>query len=186
MDLFRTLYPRKELSARALAVTSHLTALNPSNYSIWSYRADILIDGHDEDLGGDSKATRLRRELDWMEEMAARNMKSYQVWQHRRLIVSALQDPSTELAFTASVLAKDSKNYHTWAYRQWILSQFGGIGEKKGRSSHPELWDGELSYTTQLIDEDVRNNSAWNHRFFVLFGSGSTGTPRDVLETEIQ
>lgn len=171
MDLFRTLYPKREYSARTLALTTHLAALNPSSYSVWSYRADILLDGRDEALGGESRSIRLARELDWMEEMARGNMKSYQVWQHRRLILSALGDPSRELAFISSVLAKDAKNYHTWAYRQWVLSEFGGlhVSQRKNPPPYPQLWDGELAYTDKLLDQDVRNNSAWNHRFFVVF-----------------
>ena len=95
-------------------------------------------------------------------------MKSYQVWQHRRMILSALGDPSTELNFIDSVLAKDGKNYHTWAYRQWVLAQYGGLpGGGAEKASHPGLWEGELAYATKLIGEDVRNNSAWNHRYYV-------------------
>ncbi|CAO1617922.1 unnamed protein product [Parajaminaea phylloscopi] len=175
MDLFRALYPRKELSPRTLALTAHLASLNPSSYSVWSYRADILIDGTDEGLG--SREDRLIRELEWMEEMARGNMKSYQVWQHRRLILSALGDPSRELAFIASVLDKDAKNYHTWAYRQWVLAQYAGLASSPSSHppTHPELWDGELAYTDKLLTDDVRNNSAWNHRFFVVFARGAGG-----------
>jgi len=36
---------------------------------------------------------------------------------HRQKIVEWLDDPSTELEFTASVLAIDSKNYHAWQHR---------------------------------------------------------------------
>lgn len=175
MDLFRTLYPAKELSPRALALTTHLTKLNPSNYSIWSYRADILIDGNQQGLG--DKTTRLQDELDWMEATTKDNLKSYQVWQHRRLILSALsasrQDASIdiprELTFISSVLSKDSKNYHTWAYRQWILCQYALPGDDQADKS--EIWKRELQYTDNLLREDGRNNSAWNHRFFLLFGS---------------
>ncbi|CAO1622072.1 unnamed protein product [Sympodiomycopsis kandeliae] len=172
MDIFRTLYPKKEYSARALALTTHLVKLCPSNYSIWSYRADILIDGSQDKLG--DKAKRLQGELDWMEATTKDNLKSYQVWQHRRLILSALSasnntntiDISRELAFISSVLGKDSKNYHTWAYRQWILCQYASSSEP----DH-EVWKSELRYTDTLLKDDGRNNSAWNHRFFLLFGS---------------
>ncbi|PWN26626.1 protein prenylyltransferase [Jaminaea rosea] len=171
MDLLRTMQPKREFSDRALALTTHLVSLNPSSYTVWAYRADVLLEGQE---GGEEKRKKLRRELDWMEELARGNMKSYQVWQHRRMILSALGDPSTELSFIESVLNKDSKNYHTWAYRQWVLAQYGGLpsGSARDKPTHPELWEGEVGYTTKLIDEDVRNNSAWNHRFFVIFGSG--------------
>lgn len=204
MDLFRTLHPQRELSARALALTTHLAMLNPSSYSVWAYRADILVDGPatispgaDARLGSRGlgpKVARLRRELAWMEEMARGNMKSYQVWQHRRLILSALDlalqegaghDPADgdafgedlvrELAFIGTVLARDSKNYHTWAYRQWVLAHYGGLGPAgaptAAQGKRPWLWEPELAYTQSLLVADARNNSAWNHRFFLLFGS---------------
>lgn len=169
MDLFRTLYPRKELSPRTLALTTHLARLNPSSYSIWSYRADILIDANEDAMG--AKTKRLQDELDWMEATTKDNLKSYQVWQHRRLILSALSasrpdnsiDIPRELAFVSSVLSKDAKNYHTWAYRQWILSQYA--------QNSDQTWKDELKYTDDLLRDDGRNNSAWNHRFFLLFGS---------------
>ncbi|SPO37535.1 related to Protein farnesyltransferase alpha subunit [Pseudozyma flocculosa] len=203
MDLYRSLVsgstvtpagPRThpfELSARALALTEHLVRLNPSHYSIWQYRAKILIEGSpydgdddgDEDGSDDDKRKRiLRRELEFLDLLAHENMKSYQVWQHRRLIVSALGDPSLELAFIADNLARDSKNYHTWAYRQWVLAHFGGLGSASasaatspgaagpGAGAFPQLWDGELDYAEKLLVEDVRNNSAWNHRWFCIFG----------------
>lgn len=177
MDLFRTLYPLKELSPRALALTTHLSALNPSNYSIWSYRADILIDGLDSTLAGVPKSKRLQDELDWMEATTKTNLKSYQVWQHRRLILSALSstrddgaiDMQMELAFIASVLGKDAKNYHTWAYRQWILCQYAKLNDDV--SPNMDVWVSELKYTDDLLKDDGRNNSAWNHRYFLLFGS---------------
>lgn len=125
-----------------------------------------------------------------MEDLARGNMKSYQVWQHRRLILSAIESPSrevleAELDFIGSVLSRDSKNYHTWAYRQWVLAHFAGMpqeeeGQEESGSSAatgvsagklPELWQGELPYTDKLLGQDARNNSAWNHRFFVIFGS---------------
>lgn len=189
MDLFRTLYPRREFSARALALTTHLATLNASSYSVWSYRADILIDGVDPALG--NRAQRLAKELDWMEDMARGNMKSYQVWQHRRLILSALGDPSKELAFVTNVLDKDAKNYHTWAYRQWVLSQYGGLSSASAqRATHPSLWDGELDYIEKLFAEDVRNNSVWNHRFFVVFARGASDIDeeqrRKLVEKEVK
>lgn len=209
MDLFRTLYPRQELSPRALALTTHLVSQNPSTYSIWAYRASILIDGPEQAAEATSapqqsssqsaeptlgrKDARLQRELEWMEEVSSSNLKSYQVWQHRRLILAArlalpmtgekngagVEGPaqliSNELQFIASVLDKDSKNYHTWAYRQWVLAEYAGM-ELPGSPARSEamaaLWQGELPYVNRLLAEDVRNNSAWNHRFFVLFGSG--------------
>lgn len=199
MDLFRALYPQREISPRALALTTHLVSLNPSMYSIWAYRADILISSSSSTPSASSSSSlpglgdrpsRLRRELQWMEDLARGNMKSYQVWQHRRLILSAIESPSrevleAELDFIGSVLSRDSKNYHTWAYRQWVLAHFAGMPQEEEEGQDgvsasgsgadagklPELWEGELPYTDKLLGQDARNNSAWNHRFFIIFGS---------------
>ncbi|KAN0064800.1 CAAX geranylgeranyltransferase alpha subunit [Thecaphora frezii] len=207
-----------ELSPRALALTEHLVRINPSHYSVWQYRAKILIEGtpydnDDHDVEQDrqqrhdqpsSSATGphsedekrkhiLRKELEFLDQLANENMKSYQVWQHRRLIVSALGDPSLELAFIASNLEKDSKNYHTWAYRQWVLAHFGGLEPRPsqaaaaagpGAGAFPQLWDGELEYTEKLLVEDVRNNSAWNHRWFCIFGRRGGARPSDEAQAE--
>lgn len=124
-----------------------------------------------------SKTSRLQRELAWVEEMARTHKKTYQVWQHRKLILSALPSPDLdqEMDFIGTVLTQDSKNYHTWAYRQWLLLQYGGSQQpsdtSNGSTASAKVWDGELAYVQKLLQEDARNNSAWNHRFFILFGS---------------
>lgn len=198
MDLLRSFLSssQPERSPRALALTEHLIRLNASNYSVWHYRAHILLGpsalesiSHLNDLSkqilnnqNDELKKSLEEELDFIEILANENMKSYQVWQHRRLIVTALSDPSKELEFVKNGLKNDSKNYHTWVYRQWVLSHFAGLDhhdvgtgdENLNQCSKlfPELWNGELDYVESLLQEDIRNNSAWNHRYFVLFSSG--------------
>lgn len=139
-------------------------------------------------------------ELKLMDSIAIDFLKTYQVWHHRRLILTALHDsastvspsstsPSTsaqdaaktELAFITRALLADTKNYHTWSYRQWLLAFF----------DLEELWNGELGYVEKLLEEDVRNNSAWHHRFFVVFGrvkggdGAGVGEIQDVLKREL-
>jgi protein farnesyltransferase/geranylgeranyltransferase type-1 subunit alpha len=125
-----------------------------------------------------------------MDELCLKNMKYYQVWSHRKLLLlypstlssssiantfSAIPPkPAQELAYLSRVLATDAKNYHTWAYRQWILTYYG--------DTHPNLWEHELIATDILIEDDVRNNSAWHHRFFISFASGAQS---DVTEREL-
>ena len=99
--------------------------------------------------------------------------------QHRRVIVTALNDPSHELGFTSRALELDAKNYHTWAYRQWALSHFFAEDD-----AH-DAWQGELAYVDQLLDEDVRNNSAWNHRWFVVFAR-ATPASVEVVDREVR
>ena len=80
MDLFRALkqmHPNGvEASERALALTEHLIYLNPANYSVWQYRAQVLL----EMATSDASHQRLRDELDFMDEFAQGNMKNYQIW----------------------------------------------------------------------------------------------------------
>ena len=107
----------------------------------------------------------LESELKLMDDIATKHLKTYQVWHHRRLLVTLLRSlsiASAELSFIAKNLRNDSKNYHTWSYRQWLLAHF----------NDDALWEGELEFVEELIEEDVRNNSAWSHRFFVVFEAG--------------
>jgi protein farnesyltransferase/geranylgeranyltransferase type-1 subunit alpha len=108
-----------------------------------------------------------------MDELAVKFLKNYQVWHHRRLLVTITRKAKQELDFIRKGLQVDEKNYHTWSYRQWILAQFGGTGnnqiEDVGDNS---LWEGELDFIQHMLNNDMRNNSAWHHRFFVVWACG--------------
>ncbi|KAK0542262.1 CAAX geranylgeranyltransferase alpha subunit [Tilletia horrida] len=79
MDLLRALRSSQEHSARALTLTEHLVRLNPSNFTVWDYRAHVLINGtHFTDQSARSQA--LRAELDLLDDMATGSMKNYQIW----------------------------------------------------------------------------------------------------------
>jgi hypothetical protein len=81
MDLIRALLPADELSPRALALTEHLSQLCASSYTIWHYRARILIHGPEEGPNGlGNKHERLQKELQYLDDQATKNMKNYQVW----------------------------------------------------------------------------------------------------------
>jgi len=101
-------------------------------------------------------------ELRLMDELAVKFLKTYQVWHHRRLLLTEMREPAPELEFIATSLKVDAKNYHTWSYRQWLLAYF----------NDDELWAGELDFVDHMLENDLRNNSAWHHRFFVVFQSG--------------
>ena len=102
-------------------------------------------------------------ELKLMDEIAVKYLKTYQVWHHRRLLLTITRKPSQELDFITRSLTADTKNYHTWSYRQWLLAYF---------NDEDELWTGELGFVDAMLAQDVRNNSAWHHRFFVVWGCG--------------
>ena len=118
-----------------------------------------------------------------MDELAVKFLKTYQVWHHRRLLVSITRKAKQELAFIQKGLKVDEKNYHTWSYRQWILAHFGGTGNttitSTTRSTTSDenqldnsLWEGELDFIESMLISDIRNNSAWHHRFFVVWACG--------------
>jgi protein farnesyltransferase/geranylgeranyltransferase type-1 subunit alpha len=105
----------------------------------------------------------LETELVLTNALTKTSFKTYQVWHHRRLLLTALRDPAPELVFNEEVLKADPKNYHTWSHRQWLLAHF----------DQAELWAGELPFVERLLADDVRNNSAWHHRFFITLERGS-------------
>ncbi|OSD05218.1 protein prenylyltransferase [Trametes coccinea BRFM310] len=155
-DYFRAVVKAGEMSPRVLKLTERIIRMNPAHYTAWQHRYKTLI----------ALKADLEEELRLMDDIAKEFMKTYQVWHHRRLLLTAINSvdvAALELIFLRDVLELDTKNYHTWSYRQWILTHF---------NNEARLWAGERPYAEQLIDADVRNNSAWHHRFFVVFSSG--------------
>lgn len=148
-DYFRGIVKIGEKSERVLELTQNIITLNPAHYSVWQYRYETLLA-----LNSDLEA-----ELQLMNQVAIEHLKTYQVWHHRRLLMTRIRKPVPELRFIASSFSADGKNYHTWSYRQWLLAYF----------NEDELWQGELDFVDQMLNLDIRNNSAWHHRFFVVF-----------------
>jgi hypothetical protein len=131
--------------------------MNPAHYTAWQFRYETLM----------ALNSPLEDELHLMDSIAKKHMKTYQVWHHRRLLVTKLGAPmhESELKLIGQTLALDSKNYHTWSYRQWIVASF------------PVEYDRELQWVENMITQDIRNNSAWHHRFFLVFLSGACNVP---------
>jgi len=153
MDLFRAVLARNEFSERVLQLTKDILEKNAGNYTVWQYRRECLVA-----LGVD-----LNTELDYMDSYAVDNPKNYQIWYHRRVVVTKLNDPSRELPFCDQVLDEDSKNYHAWAHRQWVLNTYATMAD----SGRDAWWQQEMDLLENLIALDVRNNSAWNQRWMV-------------------
>lgn len=178
---------KKEYSSRCLRLTEHIISLNPAHYTVWLYRFSII----------QALNIPLTDEIEWLNQVSLDNLKNYQIWHHRRLLMdhyypTIKSQPDevdklakSEQAFLTQILAEDTKNYHVWSYRQYLVPKFGIFGE------------GELRAAAALVDEDVRNNSAWSHRFFIVFsdpahataGSLSTahdpGVPAAVVDREV-
>lgn len=164
---------KKEYSPRCLRLTEHIISLNPAHYTVWLYRFSII-----EALG-----IPLPDEIQWLNQVSLDNLKNYQIWHHRRLLMDhyypTIQSQPEEVdklakseqAFLTQILAEDTKNYHVWSYRQYLVPKLGIFG------------DSELRAAASLVDDDVRNNSAWAHRFFVVFSDPAHATPGS-LSTE--
>ncbi|EAU89761.2 farnesyltransferase/geranylgeranyltransferase type I alpha subunit [Coprinopsis cinerea okayama7 len=164
-DYFRAIAKSGEKSPRVLELTEAIIRMNPGHYSAWQYRYDTLL----------AIKAPLDAEVTLMNELAVKYLKSYQVWHHRRLLLTHTRTPTAELAFITRSLAEDAKNYHTWSYRQWLLAYFSEAEDfKKGERKEEveEMWIREMDFVEEMLGRDVRNNSAWHHRFFVVFESG--------------
>ncbi|KAH3681005.1 hypothetical protein WICPIJ_008013 [Wickerhamomyces pijperi] len=137
----------KEYSERAYALTNAAIEQNAAHYTVWQYRFKIVVA-----LGKD-----LEKELDWLEEIALDNVKNYQIWNYRQLLIKKLELKSMkrELPLLETMLDEDSKNYHVWGYRKWVVSYCGD-------------YSNELAFVNKLIKADVYNNSAWSHRYFAV------------------
>lgn len=179
---------KKEYSPRCLRLTQHIISMNPAHYTVWLYRFSIV----------QALKIPIPEEIDWLNEVSFNNLKNYQIWHHRRLVmdhyfptIQASPDQVAALAkaeqqFLEQILAEDTKNYHVWSYRQYMVPKLGLFG------------DSEIAAAEELIEEDVRNNSAWSHRFFIIFsdpehttpGSLSTApdpkVPAEILDREVQ
>ncbi|KAK3402898.1 hypothetical protein B0T20DRAFT_485741 [Sordaria brevicollis] len=168
MSYLRAVMATKEYSHRCLRLTQHIIAMNPAHYTVWLYRAACIF----------ALKLSIPDEIEWLNEVALANLKNYQIWHHRHLLVehyypTIASDPEAlaqfakqERDFLIAILSEDTKNYHVWSYRSWLVGKLG-------------MWEDqeELKSIEALIDEDVRNNSAWSHRFFLVFSNPEYSTP---------
>lgn len=164
---------KKEYSPRCLRLTQHIISMNPAHYTVWLYRFSIV----------QALKIPIPEEINWLNEVSLNNLKNYQIWHHRRLVMDhylpTIQSSPTQVAelaqseqqFLEQILAEDTKNYHVWSYRQYMVPKLGIFG------------DSEIAAADELIEEDVRNNSAWSHRFFTVFSDPTYTTP-GCLSTE--
>ncbi|KAJ4733614.1 Protein farnesyltransferase/geranylgeranyltransferase type-1 subunit alpha [Rhynchospora pubera] len=164
MDYFRAVYVARELSPRALRLTTEALLRNPGNYTIWHFRR-LVIDALDSDLV---------EETLFVDNLAKANSKNYQIWHHKRWLAEKLgpEAANDDHDFTRFILCHDAKNYHAWSHRQWVLQKLGG-------------WDKELDFCHQLLEEDIFNNSAWNQRFFVITRSPLLGGLSAMWDSEV-
>ncbi|EAQ90571.1 hypothetical protein CHGG_02506 [Chaetomium globosum CBS 148.51] len=189
MAYLRAVMQAKEHSPRCLRLTEHIISMNPAHYTVWLFRAANVF----------ALKLPIPDEMEWLNGVALENLKNYQIWHHRHLLVENYHpiiagDPDAIASFAAKernflqqILAEDTKNYHVWSYRSYLVGKFNLFNDGE-----------ELAAMEAMIDDDVRNNSAWSHRFFLVFsnpdyatpGSAATeadpGVPAAVIDREVE
>ncbi|WWC63343.1 uncharacterized protein I303_105943 [Kwoniella dejecticola CBS 10117] len=172
MDYFRAIAAAEERSERALELTETIIRMNPAHYTVWQYRMATLL----------ALQKNLDDELQLMNEFAVQNLKSYQVWHHRLLLLTHIspEDPSVEIEYLHRSLLPDPKNYHTWAYLHWLYSHFHTLGRISD-----QLWHDELTWCEEMLRVDGRNNSAWGWRWYLRVARPDAETGKDGLKPEL-
>ena len=113
MDSLRQVLHSGLLSKEVLDLTSKIIQHNASFYTAWILRLKSL-----DFLASMEGPQVYTAELDWLNELTLSELKSYQVWQHRRVVVANLPViSSAELEVLDSFLSQDAKNIHLWSYR---------------------------------------------------------------------
>ncbi|KAH6611415.1 farnesyltransferase geranylgeranyltransferase type-1 subunit alpha [Trichoderma cornu-damae] len=167
VSYLRAVMASGECSPRCLRLTERVIAMNPAHYTVWLYRAKLVS----------ALELPVVDEIQWLNGVAMENLKNYQIWHHRQLLLdrhhhaalrsdaeACRQFAKSETDFISKILAQDTKNYHVWSYRQHLVAKLGCWGPF------------ELAATQSMIEDDLRNNSAWSHRFFVVFSDPSAST----------
>ncbi|KAF4453024.1 hypothetical protein F53441_4255 [Fusarium austroafricanum] len=167
VSYLRAVMAADECSPRSLRLTEHVISMNPAHYTVWLFRFKIVS----------VLKLSVPDEIEWLNQVALANLKNYQIWNHRQLLMDYYypiieEDTKTvrslarsETQFITKMLEEDAKNYHVWSYRQYLVSKLS-------------MWTmSELLSTQNHIEEDVRNNSAWSHRFYLVFSDPTASTP---------
>ncbi|WVQ82133.1 hypothetical protein IAT38_004261 [Cryptococcus sp. DSM 104549] len=172
MDYFRAVTASEEKSERVLDLTETIIRQNPAHYTVWQYRLATLL----------ALKKSLKEELKLMDEFAVENLKSYQVWHHRLLLLTHIspEDPSFEIDYIHDSLLPDPKNYHTWAYLHWLYSHFSTLGRISA-----EQWKFENAWCTEMLRVDGRNNSAWGWRWYLKVGRPEADGSKEVMKDEL-
>lgn len=162
MDYFRAIAAKGELSERAIALTTDCIGMNAANYTVWHYRRKCLK----------HLSCNVADELKFVEKLATKHPKNYQIWFHRRAVVELTKHTDEEDRFVRKALMIDSKNYHAWGHRQWY-------------AEYAQVLDTELAFVEDMLQADIRNNSAWNYRHFVVTKTTGFDAP-GIREREIE
>ncbi|KAF2300203.1 hypothetical protein GH714_010672 [Hevea brasiliensis] len=125
----------------------------------------------------------LDEELDYVERIAKKNSKNYQIWHHRRWVSEKLGLMLQLRNFSLPgrffplmlkiIMPGPTGRLVVLLLLPWVLQALGG-------------WEDELDYCGQLLEDDVFNNSAWNQRYFVITRSPFLGGLKTMRESEVK
>lgn len=78
MSYLRAVMAANEFSERTLDLTADVIGMNPAHYTVWLYRVRILeeLGTKDEDQG----SGRREKETEWLNNVAFKHLKNYQIW----------------------------------------------------------------------------------------------------------
>ncbi|KAJ2777620.1 Rab geranylgeranyltransferase [Coemansia javaensis] len=156
---------RGEASHAALDATRELLEQNTELHTVWGYRRRAFA-GLAEWQDPERRQQLLEAELEFMQRMIRRNVKSYWMWGHRVWVLEALPRPrwAHELALAAKLLAVDARNYHGWNYRRFVVARLRAAAPDGGRA----VDESEFAFTTEQITRDCANHAAWHNRSRLL------------------
>ena len=181
-DTFRAVLASGEASARVLALTEAIIAMNGAHYTVWHHRFRVLTELLlPRERARERRSRRppvvasrrapVRRshggekpeELPGVEPREARVRGAVRERRRPRGVL----EPN--LTLTRRALDADAKNIHAWTHRLWCARAF-------------DLWRAEPASCDEMLQRDVRNNSAWSHRFVAALGEGSSDDKADAAE----
>jgi len=140
---------KRAYSKRSLDVMEQIIECNPSNYTAWVRRREII-----EELVRSGEYA-LEEELRWVKLQATENQKNYQVWHHLRHVVKLMKHDILGDGEILGLAGEEPKNTHFWGF--FIESVLSHCEIKKA-----------FEFTGEMIEEDVRNNSAYSARHTLL------------------
>lgn len=145
------------VSEQAYEIVDYLIRKQPSNNTLWYYRRK-LIDGLNKDL---------KDEEEQINSLLKRNLKIYQIWEHKKWLTIKLNGEYDETEVFSDIILRDEKNFHAWSFYCWYAEKY---------NKAKWLYDN----TSLLLQHDPKNNSAWSARMKAL--SLGAATVKEDLE----
>ena len=145
MDLFRGILNTKELSFRALALTTALLMETPTDCTIWWYRMNIV----------EKLCISMENEHRAMQKLLPFALKTYQYWNYKLWLSISIEKKPFDYDELKGILELDTRNFHAWNYLTKVAEHF-------------RHYDESMRLISYFIDKEYFNNSAWNARRTIL------------------